>query len=113
MEYPTCWTGTVVVHRAPYCPSCGSALEESDWRAVAAIAMCNACRDGNGKGLLAIVSAITTHPVNALLTRRSGLAFYTPTLNGPPGRPPMLYYPPPYLEHPRVIAALRLRAEGQ
>ena len=113
MENPRNWTGSVTVHRTPYCPSCGSALDQADWRSVAGIAMCNACRDGNGKGLLTIISSVTTHPVNALLTRRSGLTFYTPSVDGPPGRPPTLYAATPYLDHPQVVAHLRDRAEAR
>jgi hypothetical protein len=52
-----------------------------------------------------------THPVNSLFTRRSGIAFYTPSVDGPPGRPPTLYAATPYLDHPAVIAAQRHRAE--
>lgn len=111
-QNPNC-TFTVTIHRQPYCPSCGSALTDDGWRSVCGIAMCDACRDGKGKGLLNIISSITTHPIPRLLTRRQGLCFYTPTIAGPPGRPPTLIGATPYLDHPDVVHARSMRAEGR
>lgn len=105
-------TFTVTIHRQPWCPSCGSALTNDGWRVVCGIAMCDACRSGDGKGLLNIISSMTTYPVGAVVTRRQGVAFYTPSVDGPPHRPPTLISVPPYLDHPRVIQARAIRAEG-
>lgn len=113
MATTTNWIGTVTIHRVPYCPACGSALDTEDWRSVAGIAMCNACRNGTDRGLLKIISTMQTHPVNSLITRADGLAFYTPTVDGPPNRPPTLHAATPYLDHPKVMDALRRRAEGR
>lgn len=106
-------TFTVTIQQQPYCPGCGSALTDDGWRCVAGIAMCDACRGSVDGGLLNLISSVTTHPVGSILTRRQGICFYTPTLDGPPGRPPTLYNAPPYLDHPRTVRLLQDRAAGR
>lgn len=106
-------TFTVTVHRQPYCPSCGSALTDDGWHSVCGIAMCTACQGGNGRGLLNLITSMTHYPVGKIITRRGGIAWYTPSVTGPPNRPPTLIGVPRYLEHPATVMQQQMRAEGR
>lgn len=109
MANPT-WTATVTIQRTPHCPVCGEPMHPSDWHSYRGVIFCRECQTNPHGRRLATVNAILENPNHALLTRRHGLAFYTPTTGHPPVTADPRRPTVPYIEHPAERAALATRA---
>lgn len=75
------WSGTVALHRQPYCPHCAAPLNHRAWKVIIGVAFCTRCTAEWLVPLLKDAQFLRIEPVAEHVTEAAGICWYTPKTN--------------------------------